>query len=106
MILLWILVPLVPTLVAWLAYYLIDPPSFSDTGMWLAIAALLAGFALLVPSISQIDRHYAKQGCANYARDIGREVRWVEHSYWDYGCYVKTDIGWIVKGDQIEVQQP
>jgi hypothetical protein len=68
-------------------------------GLLLASLVAVAAFAL------SLVQFYTEIACDRYAEQIGRETKYVELSFFDFGCYVRTGSGWVLRGDQIEVQR-
>lgn len=52
------------------------------------VGILLIGGPVLV--IRQIDRHMGPNGCKRFGESSQREVKFVQNTFWDYGCYAKT----------------
>lgn len=48
---------------------------------------------------------YAKANCAAWGAQTEREVRFIQPSTWDWGCYVHTSDGWVERG-QIRKLEP
>lgn len=109
MIWLLLLPALLPTLAALLLYFLLLKPRF---GFWkgdgwkmanVAMAVVLT-IAWMVPAIRTIDHNRGNANCYSYGRQVGREVKYIDVSFWDYDCYVKTERGWITRSNITEVE--
>ena len=67
------------------------------------LVSLVVGFDV---GIRTLNAHYTERNCVRFGAETGREVRFIEVSYFDYDCYVRTGDGWVVRGSQMEVQNP
>ena len=65
------------------------------------VAAFTAGIALFLLGIFGTMRYITHRNCAAYGRESGFEVKWVDISLGDFGCYVKVDGKWIDRDDVI-----
>lgn len=111
MILLLLLLVLVPFLVGRIVWGLVKrkyPKKYDSTregwaiGLW--VTCVVAALAVLIPVVRTMDHHFAANSCREYGRDVGREVKFMDHGFWDYDCYVKTDSGWVIRSHVFEVQ--
>lgn len=73
-----------------------------EGGVWVAVLLVLAAsvFAIAVV-IRQIDHHYSRNVCYRWGEQTGREVRFVDLSFWSYPCLVKTSEGTWLDKDQL-----
>ena len=70
----------------------------------LAVAAL---FAVLVPTVTLIDRHYSKATCDGYAAQANRQTRWVSYTFFTYECLTRIDEhGEWISTDQLRDVNP
>lgn len=107
MILLWLLLPVAPISVAIGAFFALRsrfPGEYHDHfGLMLTciIPAVVMAGGLSAPTVRQMDHHYGSRACYRYGDHVEREVRYITNSYWDYGCYVRTDSGNWVERDKV-----
>jgi hypothetical protein len=75
-------------------------------GFFSALAvAVVVTCVLFVVGGRQMAHDMGKQACAAWGRNIGREARYIDNTYWDFGCYVRTDSGnWIPREDLAEIE--
>lgn len=57
-----------------------------------AAAAFIAGGIFLIVNA---ERNWAEKSCQSHSEQLDREVRFVNHHFFDWGCYVQTDDGWV-----------
>ena len=74
--------------------------------MWVAFAvALIAWCVGLGAGIRYVSIRYAKANCAEWGEQTEREVRFIQPTTWDWGCYVHTDDGWV-RREQVRKLEP
>lgn len=80
--------------------------SYGDLHFWwiftFILAVCVALCAALFIGIRQIDHHYSKEACKQYADMVDYPVQWRDLTYWDYDCYVQIDGVWTSK-DNVRV---
>lgn len=83
--------------------------SYATPAGLMLVASLLTfmGFAVVlgVTVAREYDLSHGPGKCAAYGRDTDRQVRWIQVSYWDYGCYVLTEDGWVPKDQIVKVER-
>lgn len=84
----------------------------SETLVWRPSVAwlgcLVAACAIAFTGIAGIraaDVQAVKGRCANYAEQTGAEAEFKQFGFFDYGCYVKTDDGWVKREDVVKVEK-
>lgn len=51
-----------------------------------------------------IDRHFSETACLGWGKETGREVRFVDVTFWSYPCLVRTTDGrWLDKSQLRDV---
>jgi hypothetical protein len=103
MIWLWVLLPTVLfVLAAWL--FVVSMDDFEERWLGAALLAMIVGFASLVPTIRQINHNIDSRACRQFGENSGREVAYFDNTFLDYGCYVRTELGWVPRTDISEVE--
>lgn len=70
---------------------------FFDDHIGLMLAALgIVCLAALILGIRGIGHHYDNKTCHRFGDESGREVRFVDYSFWTWDCLTPTSDGkWI-----------
>jgi predicted Zn-dependent protease len=54
----------------------------------------------------QVSHWHGRNACAAWGEATGREVKWVDLTFWQYGCLTPTDDGrWVWTSQVIKVEQ-
>lgn len=65
------------------------------------IAFTVAIIAVPVIVIRQIDHHFQAKACPVYSVQTGRDTKFVDINYWNYGCYAVTSDNKFLPIDQL-----
>lgn len=72
--------------------------------VWLVLFVVAAGLGVIV-GIRALTYERSQHNCVRWGEVTEREVKWVDINYWDFGCYTRTDDGWVERGKVVKVEE-
>lgn len=69
----------------------------------IVISWVVAGIALVITCIATFVPAYEEGVCEKWGTQVERETRFIRTNFWEWGCYVNTDEGWIGTDKMVKV---